>query len=358
MKPLAIYETADYFSTLLRLVAAAKPGGRVTLMSMSFDPREAHIASLVQELAAAAQRGVHVSLLVDAMTFATDAHDLPIGPAIWLQDASSARRPYFRHKYLLLESLLKAGGSYSIINLPQRHFANPYGGRSHIKLAVVDDTAFVGGCNLDDLQLDFMVRFEDPVMADRLYDFTLHVASIGSVRQTLHDTDEVLPLDEKTTILLDAGKPKQSAIYKQALDLIDTAENWLVMTCQYFPNTVTAEHLAAATKRGVHVTLYYNHPRYHAPHMKPVHRTVIQLEKMRRPRELFMYQLPKDMRRLHAKVLASERGAIIGSHNYVTHGVNFGTAEIAILRNDPVFAIETLAALRQQLPARYTKQLP
>ena len=42
--------------------------------------------------------------------------------------------------------------------------------------------------------------------------------------------------------------------------------------------------------------------------------------------------------KLHAKVLVSERCAIIGSHNYVWQGVRFGTAEIAfITTNQPSY---------------------
>ena len=130
------------------------------------------------------------------------------------------------------------------------------------------------------------------------------------------------------------------------------------MTCQFFPNTVTAAHLAAAVKRGVGVTLYYNHPHYQAVHMQPVHRAVIRAEKLRRPRELFAHQLPKSLKRLHAKLLASEQGAFVGSHNYVTHGVNFGTAEIAIRRYDPAFTSSALGILKQHLPPSYTRQLP
>jgi hypothetical protein len=92
--------------------------------------------------------------------------------------------------------------------------------------------------------------------------------------------------------------------------------------------------------------------------MKPVHHAVIRAEKLHRPRELFAHQLPKDLKRLHAKLLASEHGAFVGSHNYVTHGVNFGTAEIAIRRYDPAFALGTLEVLKQHLPPSYTKQLP
>jgi phosphatidylserine/phosphatidylglycerophosphate/cardiolipin synthase-like enzyme len=358
LKPLSIYETSDYFRTLAARIAQTTLGDRIALMSMSFDPREPHIATLMRELTAAAQRGADVYVLIDAHAFSVDKHELPIGPTLLRREAATSRHPYFRQKYLVLEALRAHGAHYRIINMPERRLANPYAGRSHIKIAVIGNTVFAGGCNLTRAQIDYMVRLEDGETADWLYRLVKRVAGSGSVGDVLHYTDQTLPLDKHTTLFLDAGKPKQSVIYAEALDLIDSAQDWIVMTCQFFPNTVTAKHLAAAVKRGVHVTLYYNHPGQHALHMRPLQQTVIWAEKTRQPKALFAYQLPKELQRLHAKVIASELGAMIGSHNYVTHGVNFGTAEIAIRRLEPAFAHEALTLLREHLPPDYTVSLP
>jgi hypothetical protein len=53
--------------------------------------------------------------------------------------------------------------------------------------------------------------------------------------------------------------------------------------------------------------------------------------------------------RLHAKLLATEQGAMIGSHNYVVQGVTLGTAEAAILRNDPQFSKQAIGVFRERL---------
>ena len=326
-------------------------------MTMSFTPSEPHIAVLMRELITAARRGVQVYLLVDAISFTNDQYELPIGPTLLLHEAARSRRPHFRQKYLLLEELRASGGHYHIINFPKRRLANPYAGRSHIKIAVVGNVTFAGGCNLSSKQIDYMMQLEDTTVADWLYELVVRVTNDGDVGHVLQYQDHDFNIDDKTTLLVDAGKRGQSLIYKSALDFIDSAQEWLVMTCQFFPNTITATHLAAAVRRGVNVTLYYNHPRHHAIHMRPVQQVVIWAEKTRRPRTLFTHQLPKDLQRLHAKLIASEQGAMIGSHNYVTHGVNFGTAEIAIRRYDPVFAQEALNILKQHLPAGYAASL-
>ncbi|HEY1835749.1 MAG TPA: phospholipase D-like domain-containing protein [Candidatus Saccharimonadales bacterium] len=347
---LTVYETAAYFQKLLQLVTATERDDRVALATMSFDPGDPPIGKLVDELIAAAKRGVRVQLLVDALSFSLNRRDVPTGPTMFKRAASSSKRPYFRQKYLLLERLKAAGGEYRVINFPNRRLGNPYASRSHIKAAIINDTAFVGGCNLSrSSQFDYMVRLEDKTTVAWLYELLCEISSNGSVRRTLQDTDRELAIDPITTLFVDAGKPKQSIIYEKALEFIDSAQEWLVMTCQFFPNTVTAKHLAAAHRRGVKIKLYYNHPHWHAAHMRLVHHAVILGERTRRPTILFEHQLPKTHRRLHAKLLASEQGAIIGSHNYVTHGVNFGTAEIALLRRDLAFALEATRAIEDRI---------
>jgi phosphatidylserine/phosphatidylglycerophosphate/cardiolipin synthase-like enzyme len=143
--------------------------------------------------------------------------------------------------------------------------------------------------------------------------------------------------------------PHQSLIYDEALRLVDEAQEWLFITCQYFPGGPTAKHLAAAQKRGVQVEIAYNHPRYQGT-LAPVHH-LHQLTQHTRglPRSFFSGRLNKHVSRLHAKVLASERGAMVGSHNYVIQGVNFGTAELALRSSDPIFALALRSFIKDQI---------
>jgi hypothetical protein len=52
---------------------------------------------------------------------------------------------------------------------------------------------------------------------------------------------------------------------------------------------------------------------------------------------------------IHAKLIATERAAMIGSHNYVVQGVSLGTAEAAILRNDPQFSEQAVEVFTKRL---------
>src|SRR5215471_9707231 len=156
-----------------------------------------------------------------------------------------------------------------------------------------------------------------------------------STKRALQAQDRELVLNNRTKLLLDAGKPKQSIIFKDALQLIDDAQEWLVMTCQYFPAGITIEHLLQAHKRGVHVRLYYNVPiklvsgLYYDHPARPglrtlVHHLLLARARRRLPAIFFAHELPKATPYMHAKLLASEKGAMIGSHNYIAAGVNFG----------------------------------
>lgn len=322
----------------------------MALISMGFDPADPTIAALMQALTQAAKRGVVVTLAVDAYSLMMNSKTgLPTGPVFFHRDPLSWKSAYYRNKITLLEGLRAAGGEYVIINLPQTMFINPLAGRSHIKATVMGEEAYIGGCNLDTAkQVDLMVRIPHTKTADWIYNLIMDIMANGSTGSSLRYEDRKFVIDADTTLFVDSGKRKQSIIFKQALEFIDNAKEWLVMTCQYFPNSITAKHLAAAAKRGVDVKLFFNHPSQHGPTGTLPHHLVLLQERMKNPAKLFTLERPKGDRRIHAKLIATEQGAIIGSHNYVTAGILLGTAEAAILRRDPAFAKQALDVI---LPA-------
>jgi phosphatidylserine/phosphatidylglycerophosphate/cardiolipin synthase-like enzyme len=180
----------------------------------------------------------------------------------------------------------------------------------------------------------------------------------GHARLAFEDTDTELKIDDKTRLLIDAGVPGQSRIYDEALALIDAAREWIVLTCQFFPGGRTGQHLLKAQKRGVNVQIIYGHPRHHGNEALG-HYAYNLWERTRLPNDFFKHQLPKNMQMLHAKLLATEQGAIVGSHNFATQGVRLGTAEIALLRHDVQFSqalTENILHQLSQLGMRLTRQ--
>jgi len=264
-------------------------------------------------------------------------------------DPAHMKGAYFQRRYAALEQLQRRGGQFAVTNLPSRGLTNPFAGRSHIKLTVINQETYIGGCNLGQTwQIDLMVRLPGPALSDWVYDFILKAAREPHLMTMLDGRDFEHRIDAATSLLIDAGVKGQSLIYDRTLELIDSAQKRIVITCQYFPGSTTAEHLLAAHRRGVQVIIYFgnaaNQGGLRWPHTFAEFR-----ERTKYPKSFFSRRLDRRLPRLHAKLLATEAAAMIGSHNYVTQGVRFGTAESTLLREDPAFAREAVKAFEARL---------
>jgi phosphatidylserine/phosphatidylglycerophosphate/cardiolipin synthase-like enzyme len=330
------YSRPEYFVDLAERASKAKAGDSITLMTMDFDPARPLIKSLTKELCQAASRGVNVRLIVDAMDFILDKDSKP-GPLFYGRELNEHSAGSAGATMAQLEKLRTCGGSYWIINRPSRPFMNPVAGRSHIKLALINDRIYMGGCNLDDeTRIDIMAAWEDTETSRWLYELTKKIVKAGNVKEALNGTDVTHQVNEDMTIFVDSGVKKQSVIYDEALACIDDAEESIYITCQYFPGGPTAKHLLAAQKRGANINIVFSGP---ASHNQPLGHYLYNLrERSRMPASFFANQLPSTGPKMHAKIIATENGAMLGSHNYVNMGVNLGTAEIALLCNDVDFS--------------------
>jgi len=339
----------EYFSDLTQRIENARKGDRILLVTHDFHPDEPQIAELMAALVAAAQRGVNTH-------FALDERSFPLMQRVPINKKSER---LIQATHNSLRKLRAAGATYAITNKSFHRLIHRFSGRAHIKSAIINDLVYVGGCNLTRTnQIDIMVRWRDSRTADWLYSLLTSMIHAESSQQAFAGKDFELAIDADTKLLLDAGTPKQSLIYEHALQLIDDAKEWLVLTCQYFPNSITGRHLVAAYKRGVHISVYYNHPSIHQPGFNTLVQGVVLRERFRYPRALFAEQLHKFVPYVHAKILANEKTAMIGSHNYMTIGVTFGTAELTLVRHDPAFARKVIEHFRRQLvPYMDSRQL-
>lgn len=336
-----IVNKQQYFSELTQRAAVAGPGDRIGVMSMNFAYDEPSVEHLLTELAGAAKRGATALLSVDAHDFIADSLSLAWGRR--LQHGASPR-----HRALAM--LREAGVQTIITNVPTVPFTPSIAGRSHIKFGVAGNRVWLGGCNLDNAaNIDLMASWEDEQTADWLMNAPLRAAQAGSIRQAQNGEDITLPTTWGAELLVDAGVRGQSRILRTALQLIDEAQDHIIMTCQFFPNSVTARHLTQASKRGVDVTLIYNAPAKHAGVKRLLHTSVKYFQQHIRPAELFAHELAPSNEYLHAKLLVTEKAAMLGSHNYVMPGVTLGTAETTLLTTDRAFAEHALAALKAQL---------
>lgn len=344
------YTGQEYYAALAKGIEQTKAGDRVLLATLWVLPREPLIAGVLQAAKAAARRGVEVILLTDAFTFLIKGGLHP-GPSYFLGTKLRLMPKEFHRRFAALKELERAGGKYMIINQPRRPLVSPFQGRSHIKFSVVNDRVYLGGCNLGNSDfLDVMVGWEDKHIADWLDGFTRRILATGSVLKALDGQDQVVVVDNQTKLVIDAGKVNQSVILDKALAIIDEAKETLLITYQYFPHGVTIKHLAAATKSQVRLRAYYNHFSKHSAPLNLVYGILAWKTRRNGPAEFSTHRLSRQHPfYLHAKIVASEKAAVLSSHNYIDSGVKYGTAEIGLVSTDPDFVRAVTAAFDQQL---------
>ncbi len=348
-KPFKFYNGQTYYQELAKQISKTIAGDRIVLTTMSFKSGESQVKQILEQLSAAAKRGVNSNLIVDAYSFLARDNLRP-GPLFYFRKLPKRMPKFFQDNFNALEEFKRNGGRYSIINQPMRQLTWPFAGRCHIKLAIINDRIYLGGCNLANSgYIDMMVCWKDKFAADWLFDITKWIASIGNSRIALEGQDLCLELSRDMELLIDSGVAKQSIILHKAFEIIDQAQHSIFIACQYFPNSATVKHLMDAHRRGVVVTIIYNHPRKHGIPKNVLHHLVILRERQRAPSAFMKDQVLKNLPYMHGKLLASEQAAIIGSHNFVSAGVNFGTTEIALLRYDPNFAKQAINTFLSQL---------
>lgn len=341
------YTDREYRAKLVRLIRQTKRGDRVLLMSMTFEPTDPQIAAIIHEATLAASRGVQVSLAVDAHSFLVHHSYLP-GPLWPRRTMPKYMTPYYNNKLRMLQAIdAFPTGRADIINLPRRKFDLAIAGRSHIKAVIVNDQIFLGGCNLQGSQtVDLMVGWSNEDVSDRLHDTLGNIIHLKHAGRGLSWVDRGIEIAENAEVFIDSGVRGQSLIFDEALRLIDAAEKWLVITCQFFPNSITAKHLEQAMRRGVNVEVIYAHPKQHGIIGGFGQRISILRERTRLSKSLFAHALTRKDPLLHAKLIACDKGVMIGSHNYVKAGVTLGTAEIALLCADEILARDAVKTLR------------
>ncbi len=337
------YSTKNYFRHLADSVSKTVKGDRVILTAMTFDPSDKLIAVLMEQMNLAAKRGVNVTIIIDSYTFISNGFS-KIVPFVFSTKQNHMNSPIIKS----LEQLKANGGSYTVLNKPKNPFSLIYSGRFHAKLAVINNRVYVGGCNLrDTFRTDMMIGWEDESTANKLTDICNKIIMPNYRQAAFNGQDLKIELSKTSSLIFDAGIKGQSTIMAKAFEIIDEAEQSIYFACQYYPNSLTTKHLIRAAKRGVKVTILFNHPSHHSFPNSLIHRLVMQKQSWLSPTNLNLIKLPKTEHYMHAKLIASEKSAILGSHNYIVAGVNFGTTEIAVYNNSPKFskaAIETVTS--------------
>lgn len=328
-----VYSQQEYFDNLVEKVEHTNKGDRIAVATMGFEVHDSNTTALLHSMGNAAERGVTTTLIIDAFAQIFDKNCKPTG-MIPDRFKSAKASAYFAEKTHRLASLSSQGVSVSLTNTPLKVHI-PYAGRSHIKGAVVNNDWQIGGCNLSDTDnLDAMIGGTQESTAEFIYSIFHKMAETGNMREALGDTNIVWKIDESTDLLIDVGVPGKSVIYNRAVKAIDTAKDWVTLTCQFFPSGTTAYRLAKTIPRGVDSYVFFNNSIQNRLGSSAMN-AITALSRATFPKQLFRGELEEDMPYLHAKILATEKEAILGSHNFINAGVLIGTAEVALHTKDP-----------------------
>lgn len=301
----------DYYSRFLQLIPSAKHQIVLSAMTVRAGPLSGKI---LREMVAAARRGVAVHVLADVF-----CQHLVNRPNYLDRKGFKAECATTRE---LLNEIHALGGTVDWVG---RMGLNPYAGRYHAKVSVVDEHVFsFGGVNFcDDAfgNIDYMLHAHDAALAAKLRRL---IADNG---KGLPAADIELPVDTQDTILFDAGQRGVSIIYERACELAAKAAK-ITYISQMCPSGRLGE-LIKQTQN----TCYFNRPSQTG--VRPD--SVAQYWDNWRTGLTNHYESEQY---LHAKCILYElkdgtKAVISGSHNFSWRGVAFGTKEIALYSTNP-----------------------
>lgn len=300
-----------------------------------------------------AMRGLNVRLNIDTSSRrGRGAHPYYIDSIMPTKGASIR---LFQRKLdeQLFSHLQKSGAKVTFIN-PEASIAEQllptYLGRNHIKMAIVDDVAYVGGLNLADDNFnstDFVVKITDPAIVAVLAEI------FTQVNEQQPTVDYEFPLKDGTRIIVDCGKRGQSFILDTAVKLINHAKDSAHAVTLLAPDGRLLNSLYKAHSEGIVVENVTSHPQPARNLFGAVNIANYVLLHLREKN--IPVRFSKEG--LHAKLLLIDTDlpqhavALFGSHNLSERGVQLGTAEIAMVSRNPIL-IANLVRFYKNLRAK------
>ena len=313
-----------YYKALLHAMPRAQERIVVAAMNILWGEK---IDAIFDELDKATSRGVRVHILVD--NYARLARAFPRIP-------KAECRLRIKKTFVLLHELEKKGATVTYFG---KIGLNPYKGRCHVKLTVIDDNAYsFGGFNMTDEafdNLDYIFHCHNKDVADCLEQLVQRIRVGGSPLPN----GEVPLGASNTAILFDGGRRKDSLIFNKACELTSQAirvffiSQWVpsgrlaslispIDAC-YFNRT---EQMPAPDSWGAAFDQHRYHIRNYYTGSTYIHA------------KCMLFELP-----------GGKKAVLTGSHNFSYRGVAFGTQEIALYSEDKKLWNELHTFIQRQL---------
>lgn len=305
---LRLITAVNYFDALLKDIPTAKKRIVINAMGILWGPQTEKLLPLLQN---ALERDVEVRIVGDI--FSKLEANLP---RLHRGDGT----PKWSHTLAVNTELRDRGAHITYVG---RIGLNPFKGRCHSKITIIDDTVYTfGGINFTSGSFanhDYMLTATNPQLAERLY---LLVRDIEK-DQRLMDINE--PLEKAITLLFDGGTPDSSAIYDEACNLVAEAKK-VYYVSQMCPSGRLAKLITATENY-----CYFNRSSQAEPPLN-----------MALPVDRLLHRISnryKGKTYIHAKFILCEgkdgsRRLLSGSNNFSWRGIAYGTKEIAISSSD------------------------
>lgn len=338
------YSESEFFEKLQQDIALTEDSEHtVSLHTMSLEPEEPYTKRILTELSRAAMRGVNTTFVTDAYTL---LYPHRIARLVAFQPYPSDKAGLIRRQEAL-DRLQEAGVKVGVVNETDKMLANITRGRSHMKIGVVNNTILLGGPNLHETErVDMAVGFTHEKTARWLHRLIGTLAISGATSEALGTSDIERYIDTDTKILIDVGEPCQSIIMDEAITIIDDTEEHLLLGSPFLPTGVIMQHLRTAHQKNVTIEAFYDRARGTFALAQYCLRI---LHSLQAPQGYHAQPIPSDLPPLHAKIIASEKAAMITSHNFTPLTVRMGMTEIGLVRHKPSFATAVKNLLYEQL---------
>lgn len=327
-----------FLSEMATEVDRVDKGGDVWLKAMVVEAGDpgTPLDQMYQSILRASERGANVQVIADYYTKAMPAERRRFDPFL-----SEKERRQRQMNYVLYREFMEAekSGNFSFVygRVPESVAGKvwteifPYGGRDHMKIYICgDNCAWIGGHNLENIdpsRIDCMVKLKDPKAIEALKEIYRSSKS-GDLKD-----DAQYHLPNGRILLVDAGRQSgESLIYDHAVLSVQGARDYVHFVSQLPPDGILLDELIKKAKEGVRVEVVMSSHRDPFMAQFPFSSSYINFRRRIKGTGIEVYHKPA---KVHMKYLGVDGSqALVGSHNLVTQGVNWKTAEIALHMSD------------------------
>ena len=350
-KPISHEQTSDEFTLetseefmvdMISSIEHAK--NRVWLEFMQFESGEV-MSQLVDALIAAKERGVDVNFYLDpyAKNFIRVGNrDVwrfsqilrnPKEPVSDLKERTLKQRNRFTTEYDI-EKMQASGIVVFPIATGIQKYIPFVGGGNHRKFAIVDDTAWLGTSNLTDADISGMDNFMLRAQSAELVSVLENIFTNPPQQDTVYrSSQEQVTNGTEWELLVDTGKPNQSAIYDRALEMIEEAEEKIEFVTQYWPKGKLEQALIKRAKEGLEVKVVIQ---THGDHRLWRYPFKIGFQSFMRYKEYSGLEILLPKKSTHTKGLVVDgKKALFGSNDLFDLSKIAGVKEVSLYTENP-----------------------